>query len=227
MSFHHASIAPCFVAHHAITLTARVKSIIDPTESLTPGILYVGVATLTGSIVARNRFLLTRLVLPPTLFLLSAHHFLPKTTANLSAYFGSLEEKYFPTFAEKHDIAKAHSAMTWERMKEATQEGRQGAGRQVAGAVAWLEEVTGLKLRDAMGWSRAQTERATGKKPEELVEAAKSKVLEAVEVVKSTSTESKAAMKETTEQAEQAVGKKIEVASEKIEKKAEEVKRLV
>ncbi|EIN05639.1 hypothetical protein PUNSTDRAFT_54573 [Punctularia strigosozonata HHB-11173 SS5] len=209
---------------HAVE--SRVKSILDPTEPLTPGILYVGVATLTGSIVARNRFFLTRLVLPPALLVLSAHHFLPKTSANLADYLGSLEDAHLPRLAQAHETAKAHSAMTWERIKDATAEGRAAAGEKVVGAAAWVEGATGLKLRDAMGWSEARAKTANAKTPEmveaakekvaHVVEIAKGKAAEAVEVAKSTAIESKAAVKETTDDAEKAASKKVE-----------EVKRLV
>jgi organizing structure protein 2 len=110
--------------HNIRHLTDRIKSIISPDEPLTPGALYVGVATLSGSIVARNRILPTRLLLPPIFLMTTAQHFLPKTTHNFSAYLGSLEDKYFPTVSQKHEIAKAHSAMTWQRVKEATQGNR-------------------------------------------------------------------------------------------------------
>ncbi|KAF9486623.1 hypothetical protein BDN71DRAFT_1514812, partial [Pleurotus eryngii] len=115
----------------------RVKSIIAPDEPLTPALLYVGISTLTGSILARNRGLPTRVLLPPVFLLASLNHFLPKTSANLSAYFSALEETYFPTVAEKHAIANAHSRMTWERVKEGTQSGREGVMKGVEGAVEW------------------------------------------------------------------------------------------
>ncbi|KAL6298794.1 hypothetical protein BKA93DRAFT_830368 [Sparassis latifolia] len=54
----------------------RVKSLVAPDEPVTPGILYVGVATVTGSIFARNCDLFTRALLPPTLLVLSLNHFL-------------------------------------------------------------------------------------------------------------------------------------------------------
>ena len=88
----------------------RIKSIVSPEEPLTPGLLYIGVATLTGSILARNRMLITRLILPPVSFVASAKYFLPRTSHNL--YLGSVEDTLFPDFAEKHYIAKAHSSMT-------------------------------------------------------------------------------------------------------------------
>ena len=111
--------------------TDRIKSLIAPDEPLTPGILYVGVATLTGSVLARNHSLALRLALPPTLLLLSLNHFLPKTSANVAAYAGALEDAYLPTLAEKHDIARAHSAMAWDRAKDAAAAGRERVGEGV------------------------------------------------------------------------------------------------
>ena len=134
-----------------------MKSLIAPDEPLTPGILYVGVATLTGSVLARNR-IFWRLTLPPALFILSLNHFLPKTSHNVSSYLGSLEDAHFPTLAEKHEIAKAHSAMTWQRIKDATQNGRETFSEGVASLVGKVEAATGLKLRETLGWRTAQAE---------------------------------------------------------------------
>ncbi|THH14972.1 hypothetical protein EUX98_g9534 [Antrodiella citrinella] len=72
-----------------------MKSLIVPDEPFTPGVLYVGVATLAGSIHARNRILFTCFLLPPTRFLLSLDHYLPSTSHNLSEYFTSLEDACF------------------------------------------------------------------------------------------------------------------------------------
>ena len=127
-----------------------------PEEQLTPAILYIGVATLTGSVLARGRSLPIRFLLPPTLLVASSHHFLPKTTTNVSDYFGSLEDTYLPTVAEKHRIANAHTAMTWERIKDTTQNTREMFSERVASLVG--EAVIGLKLRETLGWWTAQAE---------------------------------------------------------------------
>ncbi|KAF9040003.1 apolipo protein O-domain-containing protein [Panaeolus papilionaceus] len=182
----------------------RVKAIISPDESLTPGLLYVGVATLSGSILARNRMLLTRFIAPPLFLLVSANYVLPKTTANLSSYLGSIEEKYFPTFAHKHDVAKAHSAMAWEQLKESTQKGRESLNNGALFAVDKFQESTGLKLRETLGWTK------------ECVADGKQQVEKVAEVVQ-------AVVEEKVEQAERKLGE-LEV---KAEKKVEEGKRLV
>ena len=118
------------------------------TEHLTPGILYVGIATLTGSIIARNRTLPTRFLLPPTLFLISMN-FLPRTSHNISTYLGSLEDEHFPNVAEKHRVANAHTRMTWERMKEGVDGGMALAEKGANTLVGKLQDWTGLKLREA------------------------------------------------------------------------------
>jgi MICOS complex subunit MIC26 len=141
----------------------RVKSLVVPEEPLTPGILYVGVATLTGSIISRNRILPTRLFLPPLFFLLTLNHFLPKTSHNLSLYVSELEERYTPTLKEKHDIANAHTRMTWERAKEATRDGREGISKVAEGLVGRVQDATGLKLRETLGWGEKVAEEMENK----------------------------------------------------------------
>jgi len=129
----------------------RVKSLIAPDEPLTPGLLYVGVASLTGSILARNSSVFSRVLLPPALFYLSSKYFIPKTTQNVSNYAGSLEEKHFPTLAQKHAVAIAHSHMTWERLREAGTSGRDKFQDGLGSAVRKVQELTGLKVEEALG----------------------------------------------------------------------------
>ncbi|OJT13708.1 MICOS subunit MIC26 [Trametes pubescens] len=177
---------------------SRVKSLVAPDEPLTPGILYVGVATLTGSVLARNR-IFWRLTLPPTLLVLSLNHFLPKTTHNVSSYLAELEEKHFPTFAEKHEIAKQHSAMTWYRLKDATQSGRETFSNGVADLVGKVEEATGLKLRETLGW-RDRAVSAAEVKAHEVAEAAEESAVITNAVVDIKAEEAKAALVQKPEE---------------------------
>lgn len=188
----------------SIRHTGRVKSLIAPEEPLTPGILYVGVATLTGSIVTRNRILPTRLFIPPLLLILSLNHFLPKTSHNLSSYVSELEERYAPGLKEKHEIANAHTRMTWERAKEATHDGRESLGKATESLVGRIQEATGLKLRETLGWG------------EQAVEKAESEIIKAVNAAKVKVGEAKDGIDEKVEQARGAT-----------ETKKEDVKRLV
>lgn len=131
-----------------IRYTGRVKSIHDPTEPLTPSSLYIAISTLTGSILTRSRSLPPRFLAPPTFFFLSLSYFLPRTSANLNAYLGSLEDKYLPGVAHVHDTGKAHSRMGWEMMKERLGEGRESVMRGLEGVLGTVQDKTGLKVRE-------------------------------------------------------------------------------
>ncbi|KAF8884523.1 apolipo protein O-domain-containing protein [Infundibulicybe gibba] len=164
----------------------RVKSLIAPNESLTPGLLFVGIATLSGSILARSRMLPTRLLLPPAFFLISLNQFLPRTSANIAAYMAELEERHFPVLAQKHDVANAHTRMTWERIKEGTSDAKEWVDRGAGSAVDKIQEATGLKLRETFGLGAVQ---AAAKRVEakavEVVKAVEHKVEDGIsEVVK-------------------------------------------
>lgn len=157
----------------------RLKSLVSPAEPLTPSLLYVGVATLTGSVLARNRGVLLRAALPPSLLVLSFAHFLPQTAHNVRTYLGALEDTYAPGLAEKHEIGKAHTAMTWARVREATHDSRARLSSGVVRLVDRFQEATGLKLREALGVQAGET-----KKTPQIVEAVEKKVEAAQEDVK-------------------------------------------
>ncbi|GAA5916360.1 hypothetical protein JCM5296_003095 [Sporobolomyces johnsonii] len=83
-----------------------VHTIVSPQDQLNPGALYVTVATLAGSILARNRSLLLRATLPPAFLLVSLHHFLPHTARNVGAKAEELEADYAPQLRKwRHALA--------------------------------------------------------------------------------------------------------------------------
>ena len=129
-------------------------------------------ASLSGSILARNRSVLTRIALPPALLLLSFNYFLPKTAHNVSAYAGALEEQHFPALAQKHAVALAHSHMAWERLRAAGASGRERLQDGLGGAARRVQELTGLKVQEAIGRGAATAGEAV-EKAEEVVQSVK------------------------------------------------------
>ncbi|KAF7320677.1 MICOS complex subunit [Mycena chlorophos] len=132
----------------------RIKALLPPDERLTPGVLYVGVAILTGAILARHRGLPTRIVLPPVLGLGAATHFLPKLSSNVRAYVSDLEDEYTPGLAHVHETGKAHTAMGWERLKESGRGASESVKSGVGRVVEALQASTGLKIQEALGVAR-------------------------------------------------------------------------
>ncbi|KAJ6536943.1 apolipo protein O-domain-containing protein [Mycena capillaripes] len=132
----------------------RIKALLPPDERLVPGVLYAAVAFLSGAIVARNRALPIRALIPPVLGAAAFAHFLPKTSANLRAYAGALEDEHLPALAETHEIGKAHSAMAWARVREGTAKAHGAVRGGVLEAVERLQGATGLRIREALGVAR-------------------------------------------------------------------------
>lgn len=86
------------------SFTATVASLAPPRESgerLMPGLVYVLVAGMAGSIVARNRNVLLRAAAPLALGVGAARVVLPITTGNVSALLWTYEQR-FPAVAEAH-----------------------------------------------------------------------------------------------------------------------------
>ncbi|KAL5520273.1 hypothetical protein ACEPAG_9486 [Sanghuangporus baumii] len=190
----------------------RIKGFKAPEEQLTPGVLYVGVATLSGSIFARSRSRPTRFLLPPVLFLLSFNYFLPKTTSNIGSYVSDLEHTYFPRAAQFTDTAVAHSQMTWEMAKDKANEGKEALNSGVEKTIGAIQDATGLKLREALGFSQS-----LGEDVKKAAEERGQKTLKTVEE------QSKAALQAAEERGKEAA-KKVE---ETVDKKVEDAKRLV
>ena len=55
-------------------------------------------------------------------------------------------------------MAKAHTQMTWEKVKDATASSREQLNRGAMTAVEKVQEVTGLKLRETLGWTSHKVE---------------------------------------------------------------------
>ncbi|KAJ7664117.1 apolipo protein O-domain-containing protein [Mycena rosella] len=138
----------------------RIKSLLPPDERLVPGALYAAIAFLSGAILARHRALPIRAILPPVLGVAAATHFLPKTSANVGDYLGGLEDHYAPEVARVHEVGKAHTRMTWDRLSEGVEGGRARVREGVLAAVERLQGATGLKVREALGVARSIEEKA-------------------------------------------------------------------
>jgi organizing structure protein 2 len=136
----------------------KVKSLIPPDESLTPGLLYVAVATLTGSVIARNRSIAARVILPPALFFASLPYFLPKTSHNVSEYLTSLEREYAPGVAEQHAQLNHTAASLYQQARELNRSAGDGLHRGIGKITKEIRDLTGLQF-DVETASRKLTEK--------------------------------------------------------------------
>ncbi|KAJ9112696.1 hypothetical protein QFC22_006198 [Naganishia vaughanmartiniae] len=143
-----------------LSSSGEFKSVLPKNEPLTPGILYIGVAGLAGSVLARNRNILVRLLLPPTLLVASSPYFLPQTSANVRAYLSQVEDTHFPELAATHRAVNAQLGETFSTALDKVQHVSQEAGVVGSKVVRGVEETTGLRLGEALGRARETAEDA-------------------------------------------------------------------
>ncbi|KAI9609358.1 hypothetical protein H4Q26_007310 [Puccinia striiformis f. sp. tritici PST-130] len=75
----------------------------------------VGIGTMTGSILARNRSFPLRFLSPLTFLILSSNQFLPTTTHNFKSYIFKLQDQHFPRSAASRDelIKQGTQSLQW------------------------------------------------------------------------------------------------------------------
>ncbi|KAK4188384.1 micos subunit MIC26 [Podospora australis] len=120
------------------SFTSTVASLAPPRESgekLMPGLIYVLVAGMAGTIVARNRNILLRGVTPLALGLTAAYTVLPITMGNVGELAWHYEKK-FPAVADAHlktregieksvYFAKVHADLAQRKVHEGVTEARE------------------------------------------------------------------------------------------------------
>lgn len=120
------------------SFTSTIASLAPPPESnekVMPGLIYVLVAGMAGSIVARNRNILVRTSLPLALGIGAAWTVMPATMNNVSALLWKYEQK-FPAVASAHvrtrdgiehgwAMAKLHTELAQQKLEESVAEARQ------------------------------------------------------------------------------------------------------
>lgn len=119
-------------------------------ESLTPGIIYVLIAGLTGSVISRTRAFPIRFLTPPLFTVLAMPYFLPKTSSNIRQYLSDVEDRHFPEFAQRHDQIMSTSESHWEMLKDRVGGATKEVGTWSKGAVEGIERNTGLRVGDVV-----------------------------------------------------------------------------
>ncbi|CAG8491798.1 7744_t:CDS:2 [Ambispora leptoticha] len=70
-----------------------INEVVSPKERLMPEVLYVGVAGLGGSVLAKNRGIFLRLTTPIAFTIAASYYFLPVTSHNIARKLSEYEQK--------------------------------------------------------------------------------------------------------------------------------------
>lgn len=134
-------LARAFNVEHNFTTT--IRSLAPPSdinEPLLPGFVYILVATLSGSIITRNRGFLLRFSVPLALGIGTARATIPYTMRNVDGLVWKYEERY-PAVADAHVRVRERARRVWETGKAHTQ-----------GSLAVLEEKVDEAREGVEGW---------------------------------------------------------------------------
>ncbi|KAI1845271.1 hypothetical protein JX265_005426 [Neoarthrinium moseri] len=118
------------------SFTSTVASLAPPRESgekLMPGLVYVLVAGMAGSIVGRNRNILLRASLPLALGVGAGWLAIPVTMGNVAGLLWKYEQR-FPAVADAHLRTRDGIARTWEMARVHSHLSRQYVDDKVTGA---------------------------------------------------------------------------------------------
>ncbi|KAI9781895.1 MAG: hypothetical protein M1816_002159 [Peltula sp. TS41687] len=124
------------------SFTNTVASLAPPKESgeqIMPGLIYVLVASMAGSIVSRNRNILLRGTVPLAVGIGAGWLFLPITTRNVADLLWRFEQKA-PVVSETHLRIRRAVDETWRRARETGRSTIRAVDRTVQGGRDGLEE---------------------------------------------------------------------------------------
>ncbi|KAJ1025872.1 hypothetical protein NDA16_002498 [Ustilago loliicola] len=132
------------------SVEGEVKSLIPASEPLTPGLLYVGVATLAGSIFTRYRAFPIRILTPPLALIASLNFFNPHLAHNLGAYYTEVEQKYLPALTEQRRSLQNQGKKYLDSTTKNIHELKDKTEHGVRSGLETVEEKTGLKVADVV-----------------------------------------------------------------------------
>lgn len=164
-------------ANAHISPTGKVTSLVPANENMTPGLLYVGVATLAGSVFTRYRAWMRcssaqrlahmlpsgafplRLLTPPLAFVASLNYFLPQTAANVGAFYRDVEAAHAPAVREQRENLVHYTRGMANKVRGIAEEAKSEAEGKWEEGLQGVEKYSGLKV--------------AGKTPGQVVEEAK------------------------------------------------------
>ncbi|OZJ06866.1 hypothetical protein BZG36_00211 [Bifiguratus adelaidae] len=108
----------------------NIRQTVAPEETVLPGLLYVGVAGLAGTIIARRRNIFMRAPFSFALATATSYYFLPQTTSRVAHKVGIYESELEGRFPALKD-ARASGQQVWSQSRDAVS----GALRLVKGGL--------------------------------------------------------------------------------------------
>jgi organizing structure protein 2 len=85
-------------------------------------------------------------------------YFLPNTSHNVGDYLWHVEKRYVPGVEKRQSALVGHMGGMWRDAIAGVNEAKGGVGRGVDNALGWVQDNTGLKVKDAVQEGKKRSE---------------------------------------------------------------------
>ncbi|KAI8054975.1 apolipo protein O-domain-containing protein [Gilbertella persicaria] len=140
-------------------VTTNINDTIDKNEEVFPNVLYVGVAALAGTIIARNRNIVLRFLTSSTLAIGASYYLLPKTTHNVALHLEKLEHRY-PQLQAAHQTVNETVGDARKQLDVTLSQFRGAVDENVSKLQEQIQQNT-TQLKNAVGAAAASTSAET------------------------------------------------------------------
>lgn len=127
-------------------VTGILSSLHEKQEDLFPNFIYIVIAALSGNIIARQRGILSRFLIPPTLGLAAFRYFLPQTCSNTFSFFWKFEERKFPTVADQQKKTYYTAESWFQTLSESSSSGYNEITNRLDSWKKKFAQATGLNV---------------------------------------------------------------------------------
>lgn len=127
-------------------VTGTVSALHNKSEDLLPNSIYIVIAGLSGNILARQRGIVARTLLPVALGLASFKYFLPQTFSNTAGFAWKVEQRTVPELAQGQVAVLAKAENLVESFEKTAKSGQDKVQSGVEAVRRKVSVLTGLNL---------------------------------------------------------------------------------
>lgn len=127
-------------------VSSTVSELHDKSEDLMPNAVYIFIAGLSGTIMARQRGLFAKATFPIILGIGSFKYFLPNTFASTFNFIWKLEQQKIPEIAKRQESLVTKSGELVTRLEQATESSQKSVDSSLESLKRSIKKYTGLNV---------------------------------------------------------------------------------
>ncbi|CAH6722212.1 MICOS subunit Mic26p [[Candida] jaroonii] len=130
------------------SVTTTVSELHDKNEDLVPNGIYVIVGALSGTVMSRQRGILSKITFPVIMGLVSFKYFLPQTFNSTKNFVWKLEKKTVPEIAHQQENLYNKSSQLIDTIETTADKSSQSISSSIDSLRTNIKKYTGLNLDD-------------------------------------------------------------------------------